>query len=954
MNKIEDNLYFIQFARPDIYSKLVLRYNFLETGSTIKNNGINSGRLSANIIPFPYELWSTSGRGYFSGNYARITGINNFINYNDSTFIIDFEKIRVGSSTLISSITKDNILQYNEDGSTYFINVNQGFEFGVTANNNLYFEYFEPSGSRVFVQESNLSNKSSVYLNISNNTVNFGYFNFVQNSVINSNFNINSNFIYNPKNLYIGYNPESINSYNNNQPFLGYIDNFIVGSGLFNRELPFIYTGFIHDTYASGGALASGLVTGITGRRYEITGSGLYITGFQRTATGVIYDDWGFQTVGYTNSPLYGLRPLYGFTLLTGSFFQFFNEPLTISLKRNLNKFNNYNKDYIKFTTDKINDDLIEIGLITGDISKINNKNLFLSQNRFDYGYYLPNRTIENESLFINGQYQTSGELIDLSNSYNPDLIRIVKNDYGVENGKIVPFNLYGQPSSDSIFVDFNTGETVCYEDLYIESSISIPSLSNSSFNIFFNGQKLTENIHYSIDNNYDLRDELQNIFNSRSYRSSRINNDESVIIVGDYLQNTARGVVAIYTGNSILGWNVKQTITGILNNEFFGNSLATNSSANLLMIGSFGINKVSIYTGDANNGWKYKNDLPYEESIEIIEDEEIEIIYDAVGWFGYATTSNNDGTVLAVGAPFNNDRNGTVVIFTGDINNGWNFKQQLSSINNCKQIGNSMDTNNDGTILVVGAPNDQSNFTGSAIIYTGNSLVGWGIKNILKPSTQIPYFGWDVACNGMGNVCVIGNFGSSSGISIYTGDLNNEWVLKQVITGIIGSSIDINNNGTIIATAKNEGDSTIIFTGNLNIGWAFHQEIPSGQVSPYHGKHLSLNNDGSIFVQGAPSSSVNAGGLVYSSNNITFNNYSFYTGITGNLCFVPKNYDYSYIESGKPYSYSPQKYYERLSEIYVNGIRQSYNEDYNELSSLNLKTGVLFLEQLPDIIYNN
>jgi hypothetical protein len=354
--------------------------------------------------------------------------------------------------------------------------------------------------------------------------------------------------------------------------------------------LPFIYTGFIHDTYTSGGALTSGLVTGVTGQRYEITGSGLYITGFQRTVTGVIYDDWGFQTIGYTNSPLYGLTPLYGFTILTGSFFQFSNEPLTISLKRNSEKFNKYNKDFIKFTTDKINDDLVEIGLITGDISKINNKNLFLSQNRFDYGYYLPNRVIENESLFINGQYQTSGELIDLSNSYNPDLIRIVKNDYGIENGKIVPFTLYGQQSSDSIFIDFKTGQTTCFEDFYLNSPNMVFPFSIEFYNVFFNGQKLTSGIHF--------------------------------------------------------------------------------------------INLTGLITVD---------------------------------------------------------------------------------------------------------------------------------------------------------------------------------------------------------------QSTL-----------------------------------------------------------------FYTGITGNLCFVLKNYDYSYIESGKPYSYSPHKYYEGLSEIYVNGIRQSYNEDYNELSSLNLKTGVLFLEQLPDIIYNN
>jgi len=926
MNKIEDNLYFIQFARPDIYSKLVLRYNFLETGFTIKNNGINSGQLSANIIPFPYELWSTSGRGYFSGNYARITGINNFINYNNSTFIIDFEKVRVGSSTLVSSITKNNILQYNQDGSTYFINVNQGFEFGVTANNNLYFEYFEASGAKVFIQDSNLSNKSSAYLSISNNEINFGYFDFVQNSLINSNFSINSNFIYNPQNLYIGYNPESINSYNNNQPFLGFIYNFIVGSGLFNRELPFIHTGFIHDTYASGGSLTSGLVTGVTGRRYEITGSGLYITGFQRTATGVIYDDWGFQTVGYTNSPLYGLRPLYGFTLLTGSFFQFSNDPLVLSLEKNLNKCNNYNKDFIKFTTDKINDDLIEIGLITGDISKINNKNLFLSQNRFDYGYYLPNRVIENESLFINGQYQTSGELIDLSNSYNPDLIRIVKNDYGIENGKIVPFNLYGQQSSDSIFIDFNTGETICFEDLYIEPSISIPLLVNNNFNIFFNGQKLTENIDYIFQPNppFNFAQKLSGDSAGDQFGYSvATNGDGTVIVMGGRFDNFAGGAI-VFTGNSTVGWTQKQKLSGDSANDQFGLSVATNGDGTVIVMGgpgndggiTLGSGAALVFTGNSTVGWTQKQKLSGDS---------------AADQFGYSVATNGDGTVIVMGGIGNDGGttvgSGAALVFTGNSTVGWTQKQKLSGDSANDQFGFSVDTNSNGTVIVMGGRFHDPNGildAGAALVFTGNSTVGWTQKQKLSGDSADDQFGYSVATNGDGTVIVMGGIGNDGGIPVGSG-------------------------------------AALVFTGNSTVGWTQKQKLSGDSINDRFGFSVATNGDGTVVVMGGIG---NDGGTFVGSGaamiftlkpEIIFNQNSYkYTGVTGNLCFISKNYDYSYIESGKPYSYSPQKYYEGLSEIYVNGIRQSYNEDYNELSSLNLKTGVLFLEQLPDIIYNN
>ena len=221
----------------------------------------------------------------------------------------------------------------------------------------------------------------------------------------------------------------------------------------------------------------------------------------------------------------------------------------------------------------------------------------------------------------------------------------------------------------------------------------------------------------------------------------------------------------------------------------------------------------------------------------------------------------NDGGTVSGSGA---------ALVFTGNSTVGWTRKQKLSGDSAGDQFGWSVATNNDGTVIVMGGPFDDPNSVtsaGSALVFTGNSTIGWTQKQKLNGDSTVDLFGWSVATNDDGNVILMGGIGNDGG-------------------AIAGSG------GAMIFTLTPE---------------------------------------------------------------IIFNQNSYkYTGITGNLCFISKNYDYSYIESGKPFSYSTQKYYEGLSEIYVNGIRQSYNEDYNELSSLNLKTGVLFLEQLPDIIYNN
>lgn len=947
-------VFFANYLPSNFDNKVSSFFNF-ETFNYSNNLTAPIGKdkniITGQILPSTGQFWTRKQNAAFiSGNYIKL---NNFekssINLNNFTYLVSFEKLNLEGGVLFSCIQKNTGLFLNSDKN--FVNQEyfKGFEFGVTSNNYLYFEYFQDNGPAVFVNKNKINDKSVVYLSISNSNINFGYIDFLNQSTVDQNNQILSNYLFDPTGFYIGYNPEAQNLYSNNKRFVGYVEDIILTSPyLFNYEILNLSSGFIYNYSGEGQTVFSFITTGVTGTYQAITGYQTEITGWETIETGTITDEWGFTVMGYIEQPLIVQIPLSGTFNLSGEILVTETGFRDVAFNLENDKFISYQKNVINFLNKIDNQDLIESRLLTGYTnSQFNNKNIFLPYERYG-NFYINNSTAPFYNLFANGQLQKSGDILTVTSPYNNTNEILIEDDFGVNsNNNIIFKNFYGLAGESSVILEASKSQNIYLGEIEnLGSGISIGSLDND---VFLNGQKLTEGIHYSVNNNYDLRYELQNLFDINSYRSSRINNDESVIIVGDYEQNN-KGVVAIYTGNSILGWNVKQTITGILNNGYFGSSLTINSSANLLMVGSFGSNKVSIYTGDANNGWKYKNDLPSLEYIQISEGQ-LETLYNAVGRFGFATTSNNDGTVLVVGAPTHDNNRGGVIIFTGDSNNDWKFKQKLESINNYKQLGHSLDMNNDCTVLIIGAPDTLSAGSGTAIIYTGNSLLGWGIKNILRPNTNNGYFGWNVACNGMGNVCVVGSL-TSDGAYIYTGDLNNEWVLKQKIPGNIGSSITINDNGTVIATAKDVGSSTIIFTGNSNIGWAFHQEIPSGKDSPYHGKHLSLNNDGSIFVQGAPDLSVNAGALVYSLNNIKFNNYST---LSGSIILASQNFDLKRITSGTPILPLNSNFYANNTEIYVNGVRQTLNFDYLELSKQDVTTGVkILLENNNDYIYNN
>jgi outer membrane murein-binding lipoprotein Lpp len=149
---------------------------------------------------------------------------------------------------------------------------------------------------------------------------------------------------------------------------------------------------------------------------------------------------------------------------------------------------------------------------------------------------------------------------------------------------------------------------------------------------------------------------------------------------------------------------------------------------------------------------------------------------------FGLSVSLNASGTILAVGAQGNNSGNGAVVLFqwNGSLNlwaqmgatllayDGASYNYNLSS---SSLFGRSVALNASGTVLAVGAFYNNTNrgavvlfqWNGSAWAQMGATLIGTPPAYDLYGSS--PYFGISAALNASGSVLAAGAYGDNTNV---------------------------------------------------------------------------------------------------------------------------------------------------------------------------------------------
>jgi len=193
----------------------------------------------------------------------------------------------------------------------------------------------------------------------------------------------------------------------------------------------------------------------------------------------------------------------------------------------------------------------------------------------------------------------------------------------------------------------------------------------------------------------------------------------------------------------------------------------------------------------------------------------------------GSAIDFNNKGDIIAVGSSSSLSNTSTVTVFQYNGSEWSQLGNKLSRTSDDSPIfGFSVSLNNQGDILAIGSPNDSGPFTGAGRvdIYRYDKATNiWSLQlnDTILGTVVGDFLGFSVSLSADGNRLAIGSPFMNPEVRIYEYNGTTWNLFGTPISGfgsdVIGSRVDLNDDGTIIVV----GDSTDD-TPNTNNGRAY------------------------------------------------------------------------------------------------------------------------------------
>jgi len=243
----------------------------------------------------------------------------------------------------------------------------------------------------------------------------------------------------------------------------------------------------------------------------------------------------------------------------------------------------------------------------------------------------------------------------------------------------------------------------------------------------------------------------------------------------------------------------------------------------------------------------------------------------------GASTAISGNGNVVVLGGPGDNNETGTVLIFSKTFQTASTifFDQRLTPPpTSPKSFGTALATSNDGSVIVIGAPGDE-NTPGGIYIYV-KSGASWARQGNLVNGTD---FGPDanqglaVACNGDASVIVFGGPSENGGDGAawaLTRDVQTGTITKNQKLGVgalpgaqFGVSVAVTANGNLILVPE-PAYATIRVFSRLSAAADFVARPLVLTLFPRAfgiGSSMHLTPDGRIATLGAPFATLDTGG---------------------------------------------------------------------------------------------
>jgi hypothetical protein len=248
----------------------------------------------------------------------------------------------------------------------------------------------------------------------------------------------------------------------------------------------------------------------------------------------------------------------------------------------------------------------------------------------------------------------------------------------------------------------------------------------------------------------------------------------------------------------------------------------------------------------------------------------------------GRSVSLSADGTIVAIGAP-GNDGNGS---FSGHVRvykwNGTIWTQLGQDINGeaASDSGTSVSLSADGTIVAIGAPYNDRNGSdsGHVRVYKWNGTIWTQLGSDIDGEAANNYSGTSVSLSADGTIVAIGaHYNGGNGIYSYTGHVRvykwngTIWTqLGEDINGeanfdFSGKSVSLSADGTIVAIGAPDNDENgsgsghvRVYKWNGTIWTQLGEDINGEAASDSSGRSVSLSADGTIVAIGAPNNDGN------------------------------------------------------------------------------------------------
>ncbi len=250
----------------------------------------------------------------------------------------------------------------------------------------------------------------------------------------------------------------------------------------------------------------------------------------------------------------------------------------------------------------------------------------------------------------------------------------------------------------------------------------------------------------------------------------------------------------------------------------------------------------------------------------------------------GHSVSLSSDGSVLAIGANFNDGNNGTdsgLVRIFKNIGNKWTqIGSDIEGEAPNDQSGYSLSLSSDGSVVAIGSPYNGKPQEVSSLgfpIWTGNYEKGGHVrvfKNVDNKWTQFgndiigskfnDQFGYQVSLSGDGSV--VGAKNKTGDVSIYKLSPYSDWnkigtTIQEnnysSLTNKTASSVSLSYDGSIVAIGSPSSSSVRVFK-NLDDNWSQQGgdigiNLEGINAHDRTGFSVSLSSDGSIVAIGSP-----------------------------------------------------------------------------------------------------